>query len=288
MRIKPQHKLFFIGSIFLIILSYSCEGLKKDKPEAIAKVYDYYLYLDELSEEIPSGLTTADSVIYATNYINNWISQKLLLHQAEINLNEWRKDFSKQLEQYRQSLLIYNYERELILQRLDTMVTQEQMESFYETNKTLFQLKDNIVKVVYMKVEIDAPNVRLVRNYVKNATDEDIQKLEDYGSRYAANYYLDKEIWLFFNDLLKEIPIQTNDHESFLRSNRFIETKDSQYIYFLNIIDYKTKHATSPIDFEKDRIVEMIVNRRKMELLNKVHQEIYNEAIEKGKIEVYQ
>lgn len=106
-------------------------------------------------------------------------------------------------------------------------------------------------------------------------------------SRYAANYYLDDETWLFFNDLLKEIPIKTYDQENFLRNNHFIEIKDSLYYYFVHIKDFMVKEGLSPIDFEKERIAEMIVNRRKVELLKKMQEEIYHEATLKGKIEVY-
>jgi hypothetical protein len=276
-----------LTGLFIALLSSSCGELQKDKRKAVAKVYDYYLYEDELLEEIPFGLTERDSIIFATNFINNWISQKLLLHQAESNLNELRKDFTRQLEEYRQSLTIYAYERELILQKLDTIVTEEQIETFYAENRELFQLKDNIVKVVYLKLELKAPNINLVKNYVKNAAPEDLQKLEDYGPRYAANYYLDDETWLYFNDLLKEIPIKTYDQENFLRNNRFIEIKDSLYHYFVHIKNFMVKESLSPLDFEKDRIAEMIVNRRKVELLGKMQEEIYHEASTKGKIEVY-
>lgn len=171
---------FLLLGLFLALSISSCKGFKKESRKAVAKVYDFYLYEDELLEEIPFGLTERDSTIYATNFINNWISQKLLLHQAESNLSDLRKDFSEQLEEYRQSLTIYAYERELILQKLDTLVSEEQIESFYAENKVVFLLKENIVKVVYIKAELKAPNINLVKNYVKNATAEDIQKLEDY------------------------------------------------------------------------------------------------------------
>ena len=268
------------------LLLTNCKSSENERT-AVAKVYDHYLYLDELQTEIPAGLTENDSVLFVTNFINAWISQKLLLHQAENNLSELQKDFSRQLEEYRQSLLIYSYERELINQRLDTIVTEEQILNFYSANKDLFVLRDNIVKVVYMKMEHKAPNVNLIKNYVKNANAEDLQKLNDYGPRYAANYYLDDENWLFFSDLLKEIPIKSYDYENFLRNNRFIEIKDSLYFYFVNIKNFMIKESTSPVDFEKERIAEMIVNRRKVELIDKMQQEILQEATAKGKIKVY-
>lgn len=278
-----------ISLIFLLaaLLLHSCGGLRSEKRNAIARVYDYYLYEDELLNELPPALTESDSVIFATNYINNWISQKLLQHAAESNLSDIRKDFSRQLEEYRQSLLIFEFEREFIQEKLDTIVTEAQVEEFYNQNNELFVLKDNIVKVLYIKLLLNAPNINLVRNYMKNAGPDDLQKLEDYGARFAANYYLDDENWLFFNDILKEIPIKTYDHENFLRNNRFIETKDSLFHYFIHIRDFKIKESVSPLEFEKIRIAEMLINRRKTLLLNNLREDIFKDATEKGKIEVY-
>jgi hypothetical protein len=276
-----------IPYLALVALS-SCSFFSKEKgQDVVARVYDSYLLKSELSEIIPAGTSEEDSIAIAQSFINNWVRQTLLFQRAEKNLSEDQKDFEKKLEDYKRSLIIYTYERNLVNQILDTIVNNQQIEEYYNQNKQNFELKDNIIKVVYLKVDKKAPDIPKVQKWIKSANQQDLINLESYAYQFAHNFYLDDNTWLLFEDLLKEIPIKTYNQEEFLKNNRYIEVEDSTSLYFVNIKGFKIKNSLSPLSFEKDNIRNIIINKRKLQLITKMKNDIYEEALLKNDIEIY-
>ncbi len=272
---------------FVIMLGFFLIGCSsKNKEDIVAKAYDYTLYKSDLKGIIPLRTTKNDSIAIIKNFINNWIRQKIVLNKAENNLSSEQKDFVDQIENYRNSLLVYSYESKLIDQLLDTVVTKEQIQAYYDKNTDNFLLKDNIIKVNYVKLEVNSSIKTRIKSLLLNKNENKNQLLE-LCSKQAVNFYLEDDEWLFFNDLLKEIPIETYNQEAFLKNNRFIETKDENYYYLINIKDFKVKETTSPLSFEKDNIRNIIINKRKLELINKMHDELYNEAVKKNDFKIY-
>lgn len=272
----------------MAMVSCSLFEKKEEAPQkAVARVFDKYLYENELKEIIPADASSADSAQIAENFIKNWIEQSLLLKKAEENLTDEQKDFSKQLEDYKRSLIIYTYQRELLNQLLDTIVSDEEIENYYENNKQNFELKDNIVKVRYVKVAKNAPDIKKLKKWYISDNPQDLQALESYCFQFAQNFYLDDKTWLLFDDLLKEVPIKTYNKEDFLKQNKHIEMEDSLSYYFLNIRGFKIKNSISPLSFEKENIRNIIVNKRKLDIINKLKQDIYNDAANNANIEIY-
>ncbi len=123
--------------------------------------------------------------------------------------------------------------------------------------------------------------------FAKGDDPDNQQKLFDLCSKYAVNFFIDSDVWLYFNDILKEVPLETYDQRAFLKSNRNIEAKDDNFIYLIKIIDFKLKESTSPLSFERENIKSIIVNKRKIDIINKMHKEVYDDAYSKNKIKIY-
>ncbi len=260
--------------------------MSKNKEDVVATAFEYNLYKSDLKGIIPQGTTKNDSIVIIRNYINNWIRQKIVLKSAEKNLSDDQKDFNDQIENYRNSLLVYSYESKLISQLLDTMVSNEQIEKYYTINTDNFLLKENIIKVNYVKLELNSPQKGKIKSLLFSKNDDKNQLLE-LCNKYAVNFYFEDDEWLLFNDLLKEIPIETYNQEAFLKNNRTIETKDENYYYLIYVRDFKLKESTSPLSFEKENIVNIIINKRKLELINKMHNELYEDAVKKNDFKIY-
>ncbi|MEO6883932.1 MAG: hypothetical protein ABI199_07895 [Bacteroidia bacterium] len=268
----------------------SCSYFKKQEKNTskiLAKVYTTSLYETDVAGIVPKGMAAADSIVLIRKYVDNWVREELLIHQAETNLPENKKNVDKQLQDYRNSLITYAYEKELIRQKLDTSVTDAEIEKYYNDNTASFLLKDNILKVIYVKVKHNAPQLDRLRKWYKSDNIKDRQSLANYCYQFAENYYLDDNTWLLFDDILKEIPIETYNKELFLQNNRFVEVADSGNYYFLNIKGFKIKDSTSPLAFEKNNIRSIILNKRKLELTNKMKNDIYQNALADKKIEIY-
>lgn len=252
----------------------------------MARVDDKYLYASDIQGALPSNVPEKDSIEMLNEYVDNWVRQQLVIAQAEKNLSKEEKDFSKQLEDYKNSLIIFQYESKLIRQKLDTIVSDEEIFQYYEKNKANFELKENIVKVVYIKIPKNTP-AALPRQLIRSDKPQDMKKLQDFCHKYAVNYYLDDQNWLLFNDILKEIPIKTYNQEEYLKNNRIIEIQDSTFTYLMNIKGFMIKESLSPLSFERNNIRDIIINRRKLALIENMRNNVYEDALKKGNIEIF-
>jgi hypothetical protein len=270
----------------LIACNRKKENAADQNRKVIARANTAYLYEDDIKDLVPFGSSAKDSVELIRKFIDNWIHETLVIQKAESNLPEDKKNVEKQLQDYRNSLIAFAYEKELVAQKLDTVVTEKEIEEYYNNNKANFELKDNIIKVIYIKVNKTAPEMKKLKEWYKSDEPKDKEQLASYCHQFAANFYLDDSSWLFFDDLLKEIPIQTYNKELFLQNNRFVEVSDSLFNYFVNIKGFKIRNSLSPISFETDNIRNIILNKRKLQLITKMKEDVYNDAVNNNKIEI--
>lgn len=259
----------------------------KNNEDVLAKVHNKYLYASEIQGLINPGTPPQDSITLVTNYINKWVREQLLLNQAEKNLSQNQKDFGKQLEDYRNSLIIYEYESNIIRQKLDTIVSMVEIQEYYDQNRANFELKENIVKVNYVQLENDSKDLSDLRKLWQADDETSRLELERYCIQNGLNYSLFNNSWIYFNNLLKEIPIETYNQENFLQYNRNLEVRDSLYLYLVEFKDFKIKESVAPLSMLEDNIRKIIVNRRKLELLQNLQNEIYESAITNNHFEIY-
>lgn len=279
-------QIFLMLSI--LVLMHSCSFFEEEPDKnAVARVGDSYLYKKDLQGIVTPGSNKKDSIASVNNYIDNWIKEQAVLQKAEANLSQEKLDVEKKLENYRRSLIVYRYQTELIRQKLDTIVSDKQIKKYYENHQEEFELKKNIVKVLYVKVRLDAPNQKQLKTFLMSDDPEDRQKLKEFCKRYAVNYFLDDNSWLYFNDLLKEIPIETYNKENYLRNNRYVEVEDSLFRYYMRIKGFRIKESTSPLAFERDRIRDIIINQRKIDFIQEMKEGVVEEARRKNKIETF-
>lgn len=279
-----KNNLYFI--FFLFILFFSCKQHEEEKP-VVASAYDYKLYLEDLEKDIPPSLKGQDSLLFVQNYVNRWMQEKAVLHYSYMNLGDEDETIKDKIEKYKNSLIIYNYQKRFIQQNLDTIVTDREISEYYQSHLKDFELKDNIVKVMFIKLENDSRNIKVARNLLKEYNSDDKDKLMDLADRFAVNYFLEDDVWLLFDDLLKEVPIKTYNQESFLKNNKFIEVSDSLYTTLVRINGFRIKESASPLSTEYERIRMIIMNKRKQLMLKKLEDDIIEKARNEGALVIY-
>lgn len=273
-----------------ILFGVSCKRHMYDDSETVlAKAGEHYLYLSDLKTNIPANISGTDSIQLVNNMIDNWVRQKLLLQNADRNLPDSLKDFTQQLEAYKNNLLIYEYKKKYVEQRMDTIVEMAELETYYKNHLQEFQLKENIVQFVFIKIPTQSEMVEQARDLFFNISDTNIDRsmLRDFCDKNAVDFYLNDEHWISFNELLKQVPLEVFNQEIYLKNNKFIEIKDHPYWYFIHLKDFKIKETVSPFNFQKDRIKSIILNKRKINLLNNLEENVYQNAVEKNQFIIY-
>ncbi|MDY6436020.1 MAG: hypothetical protein SPK72_00415 [Bacteroidales bacterium] len=147
MRIKLA-----IGLIVLLPLLSCNSSNNGGDNRAVASVYGKYLYQSDLQSVLYEGISPADSLVRTKAFIDEWIRRQLILHQAETTLDESELDFSKQLEEYRNSLVIYKYEAIMLEQNLDTNVSEEDIAKYIQRNSPKHELDDETVRYIILNM----------------------------------------------------------------------------------------------------------------------------------------
>ena len=285
-RFSFHHHLLLWGC--LVFLFPSCKYFRKESDEKpLARVYDQYLYVEELNVGIPSGISAEDSSQLAANFINNWVKQQLLIKKAELNLPEEKKDVQLQLDQYRNSLILYLYQEELVKQRLDTVVKQNELLSYYEENKQNFALKENILRTVYVKLDKQNKSVNKIRKWLKDEDADSKSKLKEYCSTQALKFSLDELKWFNPSELAEETGIDQNKIEQMARYPKIYEMDENDGYYIVKTLEYQLKDDISPLEFEVKNIRNIILNKRKMQLIEQLEKDVMNEGAIKNNFEIY-
>lgn len=279
-----------ITVLFLLLLTgfFACNFLGTGKKgERLAKVHGNYLYSDDLDGVVLPGISEADSVVIVKRFIENWVRQQVFLNHAQANTSTNIFDIERKVEDYRNSLIIFTYENEIISQQLDTVISDELLAEYFDKHQDEFKLRDNIIRANFVKLPVDAPYLRQIRNLLRSDDPEDVRELEEYCINHAATYSLDHDSWFIFTDILREIPLDPSNHENFLRNNSFVELTDEYYRYFLYIRDYKLEGSTSPLTFQEENIRAIILNHRKQTFINQYRQDLYMDAVKNKKFEIF-
>ncbi|MFC2112264.1 hypothetical protein ACFLTA_03270 [Bacteroidota bacterium] len=281
-----MRKLQFL--VIVLIGLTSCTSLEnRNKEKVLAQVYDKNLYLSDIQDIFPNNISMSDSVIILQNFVDKWVKEQLILQKAELNLTEDQKDVTQQLDEYRSSLLIYKYEQNLITQKLDTLITREEVQAYFDENPSNFNLDDHIVKCLYIKLPINAPNLYRIRQLYRSEREEDFQELESYCYQYAIKYDYFNEDWVPFESITRELPNEIRSPDRYLRYNRYIEQQDSIHRYLVNIREYQLSGMVAPLPFVESKIRTIILNKRKVQFINDLENNIYMDALNKGEFTIF-
>ena len=278
-------KITYSFIVAMAIIFAGCSTEKTDEP--LASVGEKVLYRSKVDEILPKGISAEDSISMSNNYIDKWIKQELLIQKADENLSIDQKDLREELEEYRNSLIIYKYKNELIKQRMDTIVTNQQIEEFYNNNPSNFNLNYSIVKATFVMIPGDLADPELVKSLVADTSPEGLDELRDYCGQYAKRVNISADEWISFQMLEKNFPNKVEDDETFLTQQKLYEMNDSNYYYIVSIHDYKLTNDLAPIEFVRNNIKNLILNQRKIKFLKEIEENIYTEGVRKKKFRIY-
>jgi hypothetical protein len=276
--------------VFLLLFSLSaCDFIAsfigaKEKP--IARVFDKELLPSDLINIVPKGTSKNDSIEIVKAYVENWVKQEVLLKQAIDNASLDQAAIELQLANYKNSLVIYAYEEQLVAQKLDTTVSEKELLNFYNTNKDNFELKKSIVKASFIKLPKNAAQLNLVKKWFKSARPRDKADLETYCMQFASDYLFADTAWQYLDDLQSKIPLSKFSEDAILQTGKRLEFTDANFIYLVFIKDFMYREETSPLSFEIDNIRNSIINKRKLGLINSMEQAVYQKAIADKDIEI--
>ncbi len=255
--------------------------------EPVARVYNKYLYRSDLEGLVNDNISTADSSDIINYHIDSWIRRNLLLNEAEDRLPNDNDKLEKQVRDYRASLLLFMFEQELLSENLDSVINEQHVNDYYEAHKAGFVLRDNAIKASFVVVKNESPHKDSVRIWLNSMNNPAVEKrLKEYCFQYAGSFTL-IPIWYEFEQFRKEIPIATDDAKSFLQNNTFYQTSDAVNTYYVKIVAHGLSGDVASLDYKRNDVNKIIINKRKLEYIKEIKDRIYQNALNNNHFEVY-
>jgi hypothetical protein len=269
-----------------LILKMCAGSDVSDNRVRLAKVNDQSIYLYEALEGMPSGLSAKDSVVYVKQYIKTRIKDLLMYEKAQKNIPQGN-EIDELVENYRRSLLIYEYQQQVLNDKMQAEISETEMQVFYENNHDRFVAEHNLIKGLFIKVPKASPDLAQLKKWYKKPSTEAFQKIETFCVQNGGQfeYFCDK--WIIFDDILDNIPHDIGRPSDFLRTHSTLDVSEGDYCYLLYVEKYVLAGTTAPFEFVKEDVRNIMINTRKTDYIHRFETNLLKEAEKKGDITYY-
>ena len=273
--------------VLLLITLLGCGACKEQRDHKgktpLVEVDGNFLYKEDLMSVLPVGLSKDDSILFAEHYIRSW-AEEILLYEKAVNNIPDNVDVDKLVENYRKALIMHTYQQELINQKLTNDISEQEITDYYGQNKELFKLENPLIKGLFIKVPLTAPQLNNVRRWYKSDKQDAIESLEKYSLQNAVKYEYFYDKWVSVTDVLDMIPLKVEAPEEYVNKHRQIELKDTAFCYFLNVSDYRGVGEEKPYEFARPEVKDLLVNQKRVDFMERVKNDLYQQAVSKKKI----
>lgn len=275
-----------LAAIFCLALVVLASCHRKEDP-VVAQVYQYKLYASEVRSVMPVGLSQEDSLVLVRDFIDSWVKEKLVLHEAEKNLSPREKNFEREIAEYRNTLLVNKYYDKLwMADSAGNLVTEQEISEFARNLDSRYTVDKEIVRVNYVKMPTASPQLPQVKEILFNESRRTAEKetLETMLGD-TIEYLLDDDAWLYLDDIQNEVSFEIDAQKAAERGNVLhIEKAVGDQTVLLAILDYRSQRSVNETKEERAAAGMLLMNQRKAQFINQYVQELYDKAVKTGKI----
>jgi hypothetical protein len=275
--------LILVGCVFVFLGCGKKEAATKEQP--LATVFGKSLYPSDIAGIMGSGISAKDSIAIVQNYVESWAKEQLIIAIAEQNIPD-DLDVNKLVEDYRKSLIRYTYEQRLVEQRLDSVVSKTEIEQYYKSALDQYQLDKTIIQGSFIKVIKEAPQQDSLKIWWQRGRKRDRQKIADYSRMYADKFLLEDSVWVSVDYLAAEFPVSSL-REGSLTSGIVSTVSDENYNYYIRVNKVVRQGQIAPLSYVKEKIIKVILRKRKFELLDNMIEELYKRELDKKSVLIY-
>ncbi len=288
MRLSKSYFLFLILALGLVFSSCGTkEEAAVENNQKLAKVFNKVLYLSDLDGMISPSDSPQDSLLKLNALVETWVRDNLLMHEAERNISK-NLNIDQLVRDYRASLIRHSYEKRMVEVSLDSVITQQELLTYYETNKDQYQLTNTIMRCHFLKVPKGIADISEAKRLWKDKddSDENYKALLEYASQFAQVYMLEDSLWSKLDDIALQLPKNTIS-PSKVRADKTYSLDDDDYHYFLEVLETVGAKKIAPLDYIKDQITKVILHKRKFKLLEEKKEEFYERETQRNNVEIF-
>jgi hypothetical protein len=278
---------FFAIPLFLLLCS--CQLFqKKTEEDVIARVGNHYLYEEDIKNLVGPGTSESDSILIVNLFIDKWATQKLLMDKAKINLSQEKLNtYDELVANYRTDLYTKGYVDIIATETLNSEISESELNAFYEQNRENFLLNEELVQLRYIHVGKNNRSINTLKQQLFNFSQKDKKELEEKEIQFKT-LSLDDSLWVQVQTVKEKINVitETNYTELLKKSNR-LELEDSLGVYLIYVNDVRLRNDQAPLSYVKPTIEQIILNRRKLDIIKNLEKDILQDAIRTNNFEVF-
>ena len=277
----------FISFLLLLLIS-ACNLPTNDESDAVARVGENYLFSSDLQDQIGPRYN-GDSLQIANRLIDDWAEQLLYLKKAEINLNATeKKRLDKLVRTYRNDLYVKTYKDMAIQSQLYSVVDQVEIQDYFEQNKANFRTNKDLLRGRYVRVRNENFNLSTIRRSLRRFNDLDKIFLDSIALQFTT-YSMNDSIWVQASQFFNRLPsISERRYKNFLKNNSFFELQDSLEVYLVVVEEVVLRNELAPLEYVMPTLKQILINKRKLELMRQFDREIIEEGLQQNTYEIYE
>jgi hypothetical protein len=274
----------YLSYLLTFSVFISCDTEKEESK--LSSYKEDYLTIEMVMLDMPDNVS--DSASYVSDYINKWLRNNVIVNKAKLYIDENEESLVESVEQYKNNLLVYKYQKELIDNQFDTTVSKSDIQSYYDEYITDFVLHKDIVKARLIVLDKDALKKEEVEILISTDDIVSLNELMDICEMYAVNYFLNDSAWVYSSEFSQKLPITIKESNKILsRNNKTHVFTDDNFIYLLYVKNHQIKGSKSPLTFVFNNIRLLLQNKNKIKFTNDIEDKLYQEAISSGDIKIY-
>lgn len=280
-----------IAILLIMVLSVSSCTLFNDSNlgfgKRVARIGTSVLYESEIAELMPTGVSPEDSMEMVKQYINTWALGQLMERQAKSQLSKSERDISKEIDDFKSDILAFRYQKHYIEERLDTLVTREETRQYYDEHQENFTAVNSIVKCRVIRISPNSPYYEMVKDDFDRSELSLSADTKEHFISLTEKYIDYSSQWTEVATMAREMGIRESDFESRIITDSGYETDVDDMHFLIYVFDYVKAGALSPYDYNEQKIREIIISKRKQQLLSDLELEVLREATIHKKLKIY-
>ncbi|MFO7864917.1 MAG: hypothetical protein R6U85_13035 [Salinivirgaceae bacterium] len=273
-------RVFLIFLLSILILQ-ACSDEYGDE-SAIVSYQGKSLYVSDIAKSFPTDISPEDSLVLLKKMVDNWLVRQLIYDKAQKHDIYDEKEIERRVDNFRKDLVIHQYKGQLLNEKIDTVVSMNEIQEYYEKHNTEFRLKSNVLRYHFVKLPKSVPEGYKVGRWMNDPDNDRLIDIQEFSYQ-NARYYEFEDLWVDVEKLNDFLPKSIDNQTQFLQ-RRVHQQYDSLYVYYVRVNEYYLKGDIAPMNYIADKIRQIIIGKRRLEFMTKLENDLRREALNSNKI----
>ena len=271
---------------------WACDSATKVPVEAenvLARVHNQYLYQSEVADAYRTMGMNQDSVAFVSEYVKEWMTQRLLLFYGPQYITWDEEAARKKLNAYRYTLLLHDLHAQYVSSEINVPITSDEIAAYYEAQLENFRLSHDILRMLCVRLPLGSERLSMARACVRAGEDADEGMWDALLADSTLRCHWSANRWYAAQAALSLLPPQPRLERLRLRLKQpqYFEIRHNDTHYVVRVLDVRAANQNAPLRYVEEEIRRIILSKRRDAVIQALKEKIWNEAKRDNAIDNY-